>query len=111
MLAGLLILAFSTTVTFAEEEDDGDDGATGIPEGVNCGDGLLIPIWRPYDNLSGGDRYGQSLSIQANSVERQELLPVFTGPFGRAITHLILIFYFLPAGLASAANLAQIRII
>jgi len=61
MLAGLLILAFSTTVTFAEEEDDGDDGATGIPEGVNCGDGLLVPIWRPYDNLSGGDRFGRGV--------------------------------------------------
>merc|ERR1711935_951425 len=35
--------------------------ASGIPEGVNCGDGLLIPIWRPYDNLGSGDRFGRGI--------------------------------------------------
>merc|ERR1719461_2822071 len=45
------------------DDDDEEEAAveTGIPEGVNCGDGLLIPIWRPYDNLSGGDRFGRGL--------------------------------------------------
>jgi len=63
MLAGLLILAISTTVTHAEEEEDDEVEAAddGIPEGVNCGDGLLIPIWKPYDNLSGGDRFGRGV--------------------------------------------------
>lgn len=62
MLAGLLILAVSTSVTFAEEEEgETEESATGIPEGVNCADGLIIPIWRPYDNLSGGDRFGRGL--------------------------------------------------
>jgi len=32
-----------------------------VPEGVNCGDGLIVPIWRPYENLSGGDRFGRGL--------------------------------------------------
>ena len=50
------------------------------------------------------DKFLQSLSIQVNSVERLELLPVFTGPFGRAITHLILIFY-----LADKDNLKEVR--
>jgi len=66
LLAGLLILALSATSTFAQEAEDGaveaaaeDD--TGIPVGVNCGDGLLVPIWRPYDNLSGGDRFGRGV--------------------------------------------------
>jgi len=66
MLAGLVILALTTTVTHAQEDGDDDDEEeaaveTGIPEGVNCGDGLLIPIWRPYDNLSGGDRFGRGV--------------------------------------------------
>merc|ERR1719266_1276474 len=33
----------------------------GTPKGVNCGDGLLIPIWRPYSNLTAGDRFGRGL--------------------------------------------------
>ena len=35
--------------------------ADGTPKGVNCGDGLLIPIWRPYTKLTGGDRFGRGL--------------------------------------------------
>ena len=67
MLAGLVILALTTTVTNAQDDGDDDDDEegsavdTGIPEGVNCGDGLLIPIWKPYDNLSGGDRFGRGV--------------------------------------------------
>jgi hypothetical protein len=33
----------------------------GTPQGVNCGDGLIIPIWRPYTKLTGGDRFGRGL--------------------------------------------------
>ena len=59
LLAGLLILAISATSTHAQEEAgetaetavEAEDDDTGVPPGVNCGDGLLIPIWRPYDNL------------------------------------------------------------
>ena len=58
MLAGLLILAVS--YVRAEEEEDAA-AELGAPEGVNCGDGLLIPIWRPYENLSGGDRFGRGV--------------------------------------------------
>ena len=66
MLAGLVILALTTTVTNAQDDGDDDDEEgsavdSGIPEGVNCGDGLLIPIWKPYDNLSGGDRFGRGV--------------------------------------------------
>jgi len=58
-LAGLLILAISATSTHAQEEAaeaaetavEADDDDDGVPAGVNCGDGLLIPTWRPYDNL------------------------------------------------------------
>ena len=64
LLAGLLILAISATVTHAVEEvaaDDGSGDEGGIPEGVNCADGLIVPIWKPYENLSGGDRFGRGL--------------------------------------------------
>jgi solute carrier family 8 (sodium/calcium exchanger) len=66
MLAGLLILAVWSTVAVAvasdtEDDDDAEDEQSGIPEGVNCADGILIPIWRPFDNLSGGDRFGRGL--------------------------------------------------
>ena len=31
------------------------------PKGVNCGDGLIIPIWKPYDILTGGERFGRGV--------------------------------------------------
>ena len=63
MLAGLLIMAIYTTAIHAEEQEEEEEESTAsqIPEGVNCGDGLLIPIWKPYDNLSGGDRFGRGV--------------------------------------------------
>jgi len=39
---------------------DTNEASSGM-EGVNCGDGLIIPIWKPYNNLSGGDRFGRGL--------------------------------------------------
>ena len=30
-------------------------------EGVNCKDGLLIPIWPHHENMSAGDRLGRGL--------------------------------------------------
>jgi solute carrier family 8 (sodium/calcium exchanger) len=51
------------TCAYAQEAEADEETAvdSGIPEGVNCGDGLLIPIWRPFDNLSGGDRFGRGI--------------------------------------------------
>ena len=52
---GLLVLLLVATCAYAQEAEADEETAvdSGIPEGVNCGDGLLIPIWRPFDNLSG----------------------------------------------------------
>ena len=69
ILCGLLLLAIGTTVTQANEDDDAgtelEEDASGgvgaIPKGVNCGDGLIVPIWRPYTKLTGGDRFGRGL--------------------------------------------------
>ena len=55
---GALALAVSATLAAAE---NGTSVVGGVPEGVNCGDGLVVPIWRPYDNLSMGDRVGRGL--------------------------------------------------
>jgi len=65
LLCGLLLLAIGTTVTQADDdaEDDAGDagGVSAIPKGVNCGDGLIIPIWKPYDILTGGERFGRGV--------------------------------------------------
>lgn len=79
LLAGFVLL-FLAGLAVAEDDaaaaDDGEDGdddgdkgkknftvqdMTGPPPGVNCGDGLIVPIWKPYNNLSQGDRLGRGL--------------------------------------------------
>jgi len=67
-LALLLVVAYSAKAQEAADasgdetpEAKADVNAGGIPEGVNCGDGLIVPIWRPYENLSMGDRFGRGL--------------------------------------------------
>jgi len=65
-LAVMLLIA--ATAMAQEEGSSADaepeaaaDAVGGIPEGVNCADGLIVPIWKPYENLSGGDRFGRGL--------------------------------------------------
>ena len=55
-LAAVLVLSVMATTTYATNTT-GDV----FSEGINCDDGLLIPIWRPYDNLSFGDRFGRGI--------------------------------------------------
>ncbi len=43
------------------KNDTDKAGGGGVPAGVNCGDGLIVPIWRPYENLSGGDRMARGV--------------------------------------------------
>ena len=45
--------------TFADEDDEevGEVEATGI----NCEDGLVIPIWPGFEEMSMGDRFGRGL--------------------------------------------------
>ena len=52
-----------TVKTFEECDGNIKNGmnADGTPKGVNCGDGLIVPIWRPYTKLTGGDRFGRGL--------------------------------------------------
>jgi len=62
-LAVLLIAsAMAQEAGSAEPEAAADvDDVGGIPEGVNCADGLIVPIWKPFENLSSGDRFGRGL--------------------------------------------------
>ncbi|XP_040565282.1 sodium/calcium exchanger Calx isoform X2 [Lepeophtheirus salmonis] len=59
LLFGALIIALSVTLSSAGVNET--DENSGLPAGVNCNDGLVVPIWRPYTNLSGGDRFGRGL--------------------------------------------------
>jgi len=44
----------------AAAADDKKDAATN-DTGVNCVDGLIVPLWKPTDNMSLGDRFGRGL--------------------------------------------------
>ena len=92
-LAVMLLIA--ATAMAQEEGGSADDAAPeaaadavgGIPEGVNCADGLIVPIWKPYENLSGGDRFGRGLLYILLMVylfigvaivsDRSALIPIF----------------------------------
>ena len=47
--------------TFANEEDDEEEGEVKASEGINCEDGLIIPIWPGFEEMSMGDRFGRGL--------------------------------------------------
>merc|ERR1712131_137817 len=42
-------------------DDDGDEKKDKASDGINCEDGLLIPIWPGFEEMSMGDRFGRGL--------------------------------------------------
>jgi solute carrier family 8 (sodium/calcium exchanger) len=65
-----LFLAIAVSIVAAEEAAVEEAAATAgaveeekdtSMEGVNCKDGLLIPIWTGHEHMSGGDRFGRGL--------------------------------------------------
>jgi len=58
MLVGLLVVG-----AFASEEAEAEEGdeEVKISTGINCDDGLLIPLWPGTDDMSMGDRFGRGL--------------------------------------------------
>lgn len=52
-LSGLLLPCFA----FASNHTN----INTFSEGINCDDGLIVPIWRPYENLTLGDRVGRGI--------------------------------------------------
>jgi len=63
MLLGLLVVGtFATADDDTEEDgDEGDADATDVNTGINCDDGLVIPLWPGTDEMSIGDRFGRGL--------------------------------------------------
>merc|ERR1712045_132445 len=48
----------------AEEDDEAGEVGSGVATestGINCEDGLLIPIWPGFESMSMGDRFGRGL--------------------------------------------------
>jgi len=42
-------------------DGDGDDGKEKVSTGINCEDGLIIPLWPFTKDMSAGDRFGRGL--------------------------------------------------
>ena len=62
LFAWCLLALVLIGTTFADETEDGDDeGPVNNDEGINCEDGLLIPIWPGFEEMSMGDRFGRGL--------------------------------------------------
>jgi len=61
LLAWIFVAVLLLGTTFATEEtEDGDHGKE-ESTGINCDDGLLIPIWPGFESMSMGDRFGRGL--------------------------------------------------
>merc|ERR1719282_859938 len=59
-LVALLLVA---TVTAQEDDadDEDDDDETDVASGINCEDGLIVPLWPGTENMGPGDRFGRGL--------------------------------------------------
>jgi solute carrier family 8 (sodium/calcium exchanger) len=61
MLLGLLVVgAFAEEVVNDDPADDGEPKKE-VSTGINCDDGLVIPLWPGTDDMSIGDRFGRGL--------------------------------------------------
>merc|ERR1719264_1454698 len=68
LLAFALMGALMTSaLANADDDDDGsdvEDGHAAVEEestGINCADGLVVPLWPVGDGLAPGDRFGRGL--------------------------------------------------
>jgi len=70
LLALALLALLLTTALAQEEEEDGEGGTEGDGHdeedeeestGINCADGLLIPLWPGTEDMAFGDRFGRGL--------------------------------------------------
>jgi len=53
-----VLLLIAAVSSIAEAKEAGNDTGN---EGVNCEDGLIVPIWPGHENMSIGDRFGRGL--------------------------------------------------
>jgi len=72
MLLGILLIgAFATEEAADSNEDSGEDNGDGdddgdkekdkASDGINCEDGLIVPLWPGTDHMSMGDRFGRGI--------------------------------------------------
>jgi len=62
MLLSLLVVGtFATADDNDDEKEDGDGDDEPEGSGINCEDGLVIPLWPGTDEMSMGDRFGRGL--------------------------------------------------
>jgi len=61
LLAAALLACVAVSAGQEEKKDNGTEQKRTMPEGINCEDGLVVPMWRPFDNLSMGDRFSRGL--------------------------------------------------
>ena len=59
-LAAALLLLGAAVAEDEVGENDGEEGGE-ESQGVNCEDGLLIPIWPGHEEMAMGDRFGRGL--------------------------------------------------
>jgi len=59
LLAGAIVNA--EEVAGGDEDGDGEDAAPAVSTGINCDDGLIIPLWPGTKEMSMGDRFGRGL--------------------------------------------------
>jgi len=72
MLLGILLIgAFAAEEAADSNEDSGEDNGDGdddgdkekdkASDGINCEDGLIVPLWPGTDHMSMGDRFGRGI--------------------------------------------------
>ena len=62
LFAWCIVALLVVGTTFAQDEDDDEEGEVSTAgEGINCEDGIIIPIWRGHEQMGMGDRFGRGV--------------------------------------------------
>jgi len=61
MLVGLLVVGALAAEDAAADDVEVEEEKEIVSTGINCEDGLLIPLWPGTDDMSMGDRFGRGL--------------------------------------------------
>merc|ERR1712102_276034 len=64
LYAWCLVSLLLVGAVFAQDDDaddEDDDEVADVASGINCEDGLIIPIWPGHENMAMGDRFGRGL--------------------------------------------------
>merc|ERR1712102_55866 len=64
LYAWCLVSLLLVGAVFAQDDDaddEDDDEVADVASGINCEDGLIIPIWKGHEDMGMGDRFGRGL--------------------------------------------------